>query len=314
MNIIIKMIIRNKFLQTVLKVIEENAKNLDSEFRRLFHGRGKCFSGFEDIIIDSIDTTLLVQSYKEIGYKEELLGALLEFMQNSRHKNLIYKSRYDNKLEVISGELEESLFAIEDGIKYSLDLSNQNIGYFGDMRNGRAYVKSIAKDKRVLNLFAYTCGFSLAAKSGGAKEVINVDMSKGVLAVGNRNHAINGLNSSVKFWKLNILKSFPKIERAAAFDIVVIDPPTFQRGSFSVEEDYAKIVKRLPKIVAKGGIVVSALNAPYLDYNFLNSIYSDFTNFTKIKELEQVKEYCNKNPKEGLKIAIYRNGEELNLN
>ncbi len=175
------------------------------------------------------------------------------------------------------------------------------------MRNGRAYVKSIAKDKRVLNLFAYTCGFSLASKSGGAKEVINVDMSKGVLAIGNRNHAINSLNSGVKFWKLNILKSFPKIERDAPFDIVIIDPPTFQRGSFSVEEDYAKIVKRLPKLIAKGGVVVSALNAPYLDYDFLDRVYSNFTDFTKVEELKQVSEYCNKEPKEGLKIAIYSN-------
>ncbi len=107
-------------MQTILKVIEGNSKNLDSEFRRLFHGRGKCFDGFEDIVIDSIDTTLLVQSYKEIKYKEELLWALKGYMQNSRHKNLIYKSRYDNRLEVVTGELENRLFAIEDGIKYSL--------------------------------------------------------------------------------------------------------------------------------------------------------------------------------------------------
>lgn len=292
-------------MQTVLKVIKNNSINLSNEFKRLFHGRGKCYEGFEDIVIDSIDTTLLVQSYKEISYKDELLKALKEYMQNSRHKNLIYKSRYDNTLEVVSGKLEERLFAIEDGIKFSLDLKNQNIGYFGDMKNGRAYVKSIAKDKRVLNLFAYTCGFSLAAKSGGAKEVINVDMSKGVLAIGNRNHAINNLNSGVKFWKLNILKSFPKIKRAAPFDIVVIDPPTFQRGSFEVERDYEKIVKNLPDILAKDAIVVSALNAPYLDYDFLDKIYKKHTNLKKIKELEQVKEYCNKEPKEGLKIALY---------
>ena len=292
-------------MQTVLKVIKNNSINLSNEFKRLFHGRGKCYEGFEDIVIDSIDTTLLVQSYKEISYKDELLKALKEYMQNSRHKNLIYKSRYDNTLEVVSGELEERLFAIENGIKFSLDLKNQNIGYFGDMKNGRAYVKSIAKDKRVLNLFAYTCGFSLAAKSGGAKEVINVDMSKGVLAIGNRNHAINNLNRGVKFWKLNILKSFPKIKRAAPFDIVVIDPPTFQRGSFEVERDYEKIVKNLPDILAKDAIVVTALNAPYLDYDFLDRVYKKHTNLKKIKELEQVKEYCNKEPKEGLKIALY---------
>lgn len=292
-------------MQRVLKVIKGNSKDLNSEFRRLFHGRGKCYSGFEDIVIDSIDTTLFVQSYSKIGYKDDLIKALLEYMQNSRHNNLIYKSRYNNELEVIIGKLEENLFAIEDGIKFSIDLTKQNIGYFGDMRNGRAYVKSIAKDKRVLNLFAYTCGFSLAAKSGGAREVINVDMSKGVLAIGNRNHAINGLNSKVKYWKLNILKSFPKIKRAAPFDIVIIDPPTFQRGSFEVERDYEKIVKNLSNILSKEAVVVSALNAPYLDYDFLDKIYKEHTNLKKIKEIEQVKYYCNKEPKEGLKIAVY---------
>ncbi len=298
--------LKGSVLQTVLKIIKENSKNLNSEFKRLFHGRGKCFEGFEDITVDSINNILFVQVYKEIGYKDKLLSALQEYIKTSPHDTLLFKSRYDNKLEVVSGKLEEENFAVENGMKFLLDFTNQNIGYFGDMKNGRAFVESVAEGKKVLNLFAYSCGFSLFAKRGGASRVINVDMSKGALARGMKNHTINGLAKGVSYWHLDILKSFPKLKREAPYDIIILDPPTFQRGSFEIEKDYEKIVKKLPSLLAEDGLVISALNTPYLDYGFLDDLYKKHTDFVKIKEIEPVREYCNKEPKEGLKIAVYR--------
>ncbi|GAL26669.1 methyltransferase [Vibrio variabilis] len=69
---------------------------------------------------------------------------------------------------MIFGELDAKPVVEELGCKYQLDIGrNQNFGLFLDMRNGREWVKSKSQDKRVLNLFAYTCGFSVAAIEGG---------------------------------------------------------------------------------------------------------------------------------------------------
>ena len=56
------------------------------------------------------------------------------------------------------------------------------------MKNTREYLSKISKNKKVLNLFSYTCGFSMYARRGGAKEVINIDMNKSVLITGQKNH------------------------------------------------------------------------------------------------------------------------------
>ena len=69
--------------------------------------------------------------------------------------------------------------------------SNQNNGYFPDMKNGREYITKISKDKIVLNLFSYTCAFSIAALKGEARSVSNIDMSKSALTTGRENHHLN---------------------------------------------------------------------------------------------------------------------------
>ncbi|MEZ9856583.1 class I SAM-dependent methyltransferase, partial [Vibrio breoganii] len=94
--------------------------------------------------------------------------------------------------EVLWGELNDSPVVVEHGLKYQLDIGrNQNFGLFLDMRNGRQWVQDNAKDKNVLNLFAYTCGFSVAAIAGGARQCMNVDMSRGSLNKGRDNHRLN---------------------------------------------------------------------------------------------------------------------------
>ena len=66
------------------------------------------------------------------------------------------------------------------------------------MKNGRSFIKEISKDKNVLNLFSYTCAFSVCAISAGASKVVNVDMAKNALTTGRTNHHLNNLeNKSV---------------------------------------------------------------------------------------------------------------------
>ena len=67
----------------------------------------------------------------------------------------------------------------------------------------------------------------------------------------------------------NLFKSWWKLRQLGPFDFVIIDPPTWQRGSFNAERDYGSILKRLDTLIAPGGNVLALLNSPFLGPRFL---------------------------------------------
>ncbi len=294
-------------------VLEKNTQNLTEEFKRLFHGRGGLYEGWKFLTVDSIDDILNVAFYFEIEkqLENELIEMLKELIQTTRHNTIVLQRRYIKKTtaEVIIGELKEDIYAVENGIKIKLDLiSNQNNGYFPDMKNGREFVRQNAKDKKVLNLFSYTCAFSLAAIKGGAKSVVNIDMAKGALTTGRANHHLNNFDTkNVKFYPYNILKSFGRIKREAPYDLIIIDPPTFQKGSFEATKDYNKIIKKLEQISSKDCTVLACLNSPDLGSQFIMDIFEDEApQFKYIEQLNNVKEFEALDWQRALKNLIFK--------
>jgi len=301
-------------MNIVQEILEKNSSNLTSQFKRIFHGRGAVFVDWKFLTIDSIDDILSVAFYEEVAVEQEneLLDMLTSFIQNTRHSTIILQRRYIEKTitEVIVGTLKDENIAYENQLKFKLNLqSNQNSGYFPDMKNGRTYIQSIAKDKSVLNLFSYTCGFSLVALKGEAKSVVNMDMAKGALNIGRINHHLNNLDTfNVKFYPHNILKSFGRIKRDGPFDIIIIDPPTFQRGSFEATKDYQKIIKKLHQFASDDCIVMACLNAPHLDENFIINIFQEFApSFRFMKRLENVEEFEAIDQSRNLKNLLFSN-------
>ena len=155
---------------------------------------------------------------------------------------------------------------IESGLTYRLDLGrNQNNGLFLDMRYGRDWVREHAAGKRVLNLFAYTCGFSVAAIAGGAEFVVNLDMAKAALSRGRDNHHLNNHDlKKVSFLGHELFKSWGKVRKMGPYDLIIIDPPSFQKGSFALTKDYQKILRRLPELLTADGVVLACVNDPTL--------------------------------------------------
>jgi len=202
----------------IITLIQKSAQIATEEFKRLFHGRGGLYEGWRHLTVDSIDTIVSVALYFEEESEEELIVALQEFVNNSsRYTTLVVQRRYIKGApsEVVIGEVAEDLSVLENGMRFKLNLlSNKNNYYFPDMKNGRTFVRENAKNRHVLNLFSYTCAFSVAAKFGGAQSVVNIDMSKGALKVGMANHSLNKLNpKGVSFLPYNILKSFSSIKK-----------------------------------------------------------------------------------------------------
>ncbi|HUH43248.1 MAG TPA: class I SAM-dependent methyltransferase [Sulfurimonas sp.] len=291
-------------------LLRENSKDVSEEFKRLFHGRGGIYDGFKYLTIDSIDKVLSVALFTKDEAEEELLLMIKEFMNASRYKTLVVQRRYEqgSVSEVLVGELDENLYALENGMKFKLNLlSNQNSYYFADMKNGRAFVRENAKDKRVLNLFSYTCAFSVAAKLSGAQSVSNIDMSKASLSIGEANHHLNKIEPrGVSYLPHNILKSFSKIKQNSPYDLIIIDPPTFQRGSFEASKDYEKIVKKLSQIASDDCQVLACLNSTELDCEFIINLFKEFApEFSFVRRLDNVKEFANFDEQKSLKNLLF---------
>ncbi len=150
-----------------------------AETRRLFHGRGRCWPGLEQLTVDWLQGVVLVSLFKEPepAQLEALKQLLLSLSQSpvwqaSGAHTLVLQHRYtlNSDTEWLAGEAIDEWTLTEGGLRYRVDLGRkQNNGLFLDMRYGRDWVPANAQGKRVLNLFAYTCGFSVAAIEGGAQ-------------------------------------------------------------------------------------------------------------------------------------------------
>lgn len=151
-------------------------------------------------------------------------------------------------------------------------------GLFLDQRMNRKWVREQARDLRVLNLFCYTGGFSLASALGGAGEVVSVDLSQSTLNWCRRNFELNGLKpSQYEFWKADARDFLRRTaKRGRQFDLIVCDPPSFARGEsgvFRIEKDLPALLQELAAVLAANGrILLSSNYEKWREQDFHNRI------------------------------------------
>ncbi|PZP12463.1 MAG: SAM-dependent methyltransferase [Aliarcobacter butzleri] len=297
-------------IENLKKLIQNNLENKTFEIKRVFHGRGNFYEDFNYLTVDSLNEILFATFFEESSDENEIIKALEEIANAYNYKTFIVQKKYkkDELNEAIIGEIPPFYIVVENGLKYKINFFNKNIGIFLDMKIGREYISSICKDKNVLNLFSYTCAFSVVAINAKAKQVVNVDMAKGALTTGRENHHLNNLDTKkVKFMPYDILKSWNRIKKEGPYDIIIIDPPSFQKGSFAATKDYEKIIKKLPELASENCIVLSCLNAPELDSDFIKQKFEEFAPTFKFeKRLENLKEFITNNEEKSLKNLIFK--------
>lgn len=297
-------------IENLKKLIQNNLENKTFEIKRVFHGRANFYEDFNYLTVDSLNEILFATFFEESSDENEIIKALKEIANAYNYKTFIVQKKYkkDELNEAIIGEIPPFYIVVENGLKYKINFFNKNIGIFLDMKIGREYISSICKDKNVLNLFSYTCAFSVVAINAKAKQVVNVDMAKGALTTGRENHHINNLDTKkVKFMPYDILKSWNRIKKEGPYDIIIIDPPSFQKGSFAATKDYEKIIKKLPELASENCIVLSCLNAPELDSDFIKQKFEEFApTFRFEKRLENLKEFITNNEEKSLKNLIFK--------
>jgi 23S rRNA (cytosine1962-C5)-methyltransferase len=302
----------NLLLEKITDLIQGVRINPAVDSYRLIHGRGRCFEGLEFVNVDFFQPVLLLVLYKEppADWLDELVSYLQDKLCEGFSCVLVQRRDLANApSKVILGELPEKVFARRGELLFHLHLNRQqNSGYFLDMESGRQWIEKQAIGKRVLNLFAYTCAFSVVAIAAGAEKVVNVDMSSPALNLGRTNHQLNNLpKDKSEFIAENILKSWSRVKKPGPYDLVIIDPPSYQKGSFIAEKDYAKVIRRLPELMPHGGLVLSCLNAPELSDEFLKDNFSgQLPQAEFIERLQPHKNFPDLNPTQQLKLLVYK--------
>jgi 23S rRNA (cytosine1962-C5)-methyltransferase len=147
----------------------------------------------------------------------------------------------------------------EYGLRFFADISSgQKTGFYLDQRENRARLRALARGRKVLNLFSYSGGFSVAALAGGAARAVDVDSSPAALALAREHRRENGLAApSEDFVEEDVFVDLRR--RAAAeeaWDVVVCDPPAFARKRADVDRaarGYKDINRLAMKLVAPRG-------------------------------------------------------------
>lgn len=277
----------------------------------MFHGRGHLFEGLEHVNIDWFNPILLITAYQDLVAADEIIGMALEADKYKQIKSILLQERFRKgaPAEVIWGESIPQCEVKEGDLLFEVHPgAQQNAGLFLDMRPLREWLQQYSENRNVLNLFAYTCSLSVAALGGGARQVTSVDMSKTSIKWGEQNHRLNRQDlRRVNSVPYNIFKSWGRIKQFGRYDIIIIDPPSRQRGSFDVEKNYSAIIKKLAGIANPGADIIATLNSPYLGSEYLLNRFQRYgPGFRFIAEMPASPEFNDKYPERGLKICHFR--------
>jgi 23S rRNA (cytosine1962-C5)-methyltransferase len=211
----------------------------------------------------------------------------------------------------MAGSVPEPHVVTEGSTRFRVHvLKGQNHGLFLDMAQGRRWVREHATAKaglKVLNLFAYTCAFSVVALQAGARQVTNLDMSHGALAIGQQNHQLNGITSGAGFLAHDIFTTWGKITRGGPYDLIIVDPPSYQKGSFVATKDYARLMRRLPDLLEVGGHALLCLNAPELGMAFLqDQMQALAPSLVFVQRVQNPPVFADVSDERSLKALVYR--------
>ncbi len=200
------------------------------------------------------------------------------------------------EVQVIKGNFDGPVVIEENHLKFYVDLvEGQKSGFFLDQRENRILAGTLSKNRKVLDCFCYTGGFSLSAALGGAKEVLGVDESESAIKLAQENAKLNNL-SNVIFQEQEVFKFLRRLNLSSEkFDMIILDPPAFVKSKEKLKEGikgYKEINLQAMKLLNPGGILVSCSCSYQLSKEeFLNMIKSAASDagelFRIVKELTQ---------------------------
>lgn len=195
---------------------------------------------------------------------QSLLGAKEEAIYWRNRIRRTKRQQYEKVAEV-----KEFFPVLEYGVKFRINLIDYlDTGLFLDHRETRRYIASVAAGKRLLNLFAYTCSFSVHAAVKGALYTKSVDMSNTYTEWGRENFNLNGISAkNHPIIRADCMKFLEEECRSGSkYDLIIIDPPTISRSKkmeqmFDVQIDYLFLIQKALLLLAPGGSIYFSTNS-----------------------------------------------------
>lgn len=237
----------------------EQLRKFSDAFRAV-HGEN---DGLPGIVVDVYGDTAVLQTYvPSIDSLGRFVGAAV--VKELGLRNLLWKLPVKRKSErgdrILRGKSPGEISIREGKLKLTIPVSEgQKSGAFLDLRGLRKWLsQQKLAGKRVLNLFSYTGTLGLAAEVAGAKEIWNVDVSKGALDVAKRLHTLD--SKKHEFLAKDIFDWFPKLDPDEKFDVIIVDPPMMASKALQVEtalQAYRKLYREAARHLAPKGKIVA---------------------------------------------------------
>ncbi len=235
----------------------------DTDVFRLVHAEG---DGMPGLVADWYNGVLVLQAHSEGMHRLfPLLSRLfVEILSEYHIVSVFDKSSATLKGEAadgfIWGEEQPEQEICEHGNRMLINFfEGQKTGFFIDQRENRHLVHTLARDRRVLNCFGYTGGFSLGALSGGAQYVETVDISKKAIELCNRNVELNfSADNRHRGVVADVLNYLNTIDNT--FDFIILDPPAFAKNHRSLQQGlkgYRSINQRAMEKIRPGGLLMT---------------------------------------------------------
>ena len=237
--------------------------NPETTVYRLVHGEG---DGLPGLIIDVYGKVAVLQAHSVGMFRErerigkllgELMGDQLEAVYDKSGSTLNLREYPDYESGFLWGQ-SDPVWVKEYGQKFLIDFADgQKTGFFVDQRENRKLLGQYSKDREVLNVFAYTGGFSIAALAGGAKRVDSVDISqKAVDLIDTNVHENFGAEAPHRSFADDAFKFLQKIDQQ--YEVIVLDPPAFAKHRDALRnalQGYRKINRQAFEQIRPGGIL-----------------------------------------------------------
>ena len=270
--------------------------NHESAFR-LFNGFTE---GCPDLVIDIYASTALIHNYADdpgqgftfVQEAQNFLATSLTWLRAGIVKTRNGKTQEEKCGHLLFGMTPDTKIK-EHGVWYAIDLTlNRDASLYLDTRNLRKWIIENLKDKSVLNTFAYTGSFGVAARKGGARRVVQIDLSREFLNIAKTSYSLNALPiQKGEFIARDFFEQVSNMKRTKNFfDCVIIDPPFFSttaKGKVDQEKESGRLINKVRPLINDGGILISINNALFVsgkDYmQTLEVLCKD--GYLKIKEL-----------------------------
>jgi 23S rRNA (cytosine1962-C5)-methyltransferase len=251
---------------------------------RLVHGEG---DGLPGLIVDVYNDTAIVQAH-DVGMHRDrhIIAQAIKSVCGDQIQTVYYKShgtlpgqlRNKSLDEYLIGSKSETSVVKENNNRFHIDWEEgQKTGFFLDQRENRKLLQHFSKDKKILNTFCYTGGFSVYALQAGATLVHSVDASAKAIELTERNLELNGFDKDVHQCYAMDTFDFLK-QKTTDYDVIILDPPAFAKhrdARHQAVKGYQRLNAEAMKSIRSGGIIFTFSCSQVVDNAlFYNTIVS----------------------------------------